>query len=115
MTNTDLIARLERADEMTVELFRIASDECPPVVSVADFREWSKKFQRLIEAEAWTDAALLLVPEGNYAHILFKADGSGLAAIGKLATSDPTDTGTISAATPALALLIAILRTKEVA
>lgn len=75
------------------------------------------------------DAALTLVPSDvDYVHILVNRPGAfmvytaptestntGKAAVGRLVTSDPHDSHTISAATPALALCIAALKARQAA
>ena len=57
----ELIARLESADGPDRELFMLAYAACFPALR---FDGHPQRFMAMLDAEAWTSAAEMLVPEG---------------------------------------------------
>lgn len=111
----DLIEKLEKADKPTVQLFNGCFNAL--FGEPRDVPEWKEpwfRFSRLVDAEAWTDAALTLVPEGLFWHV----------ACGKVRPDEPLGGAQVvvpnsdevigegEAITPALALCIAALKAR---
>ena len=67
------------------------------------------KFYRFLDAEAWTDAALILVPEGKCWHIRYDPRLTGATVMDQ----DGFNQHHTLAETPALALLEACLEARE--
>ena len=110
----DLITRLEAATEPTPALFYDAYVAVFDRLT-ADDGERGARFEQLVRAEAWTDAALMLVPEGLGWRVGANPGASKYA--GEAEIEDPKDGGwqfTVEAngRSPALALCIAALRAR---
>lgn len=79
------------------------------------FPDWDKwnvvrlRFRRFLDAEAWTDAALILVPEGKCWHIRYDPRLTGATVMDQ----DGFNQHHTLAETPALALLEACLEARE--
>ncbi len=83
--------------------------EAAKAMSIDDFTAWDAKrrpFDRLLDAEAWTSAAEMLVPEGQFWHVYCKVTGRATAYLG-------TKVKHVRALTPATALLAAVVRSTE--
>lgn len=115
-----LADRCEKATGPDLGLMREAYDACLPrqLPSSAGTIRWSRhylRFSRLIEAEAWLDAAMTLVPEGFMWRVQSWPDGVNEAILekgaGDFGAIDARHTETF-AATPALALCAAALRAR---
>lgn len=75
---TDLIERLERADGPSWELFQEAwlavHHDGYGLENERDTCRLCERFNRMLDAEAWTDAALMLVPDGWTGFVAVDAD-----------------------------------------
>lgn len=108
----DLIARVEAAEGPSFSLFAEAFEAMHGGRSALG-RKWSE-FCALIEAEAWLDAAMTLVPVGFHASInIGRVNIVVLTGESDDPMSAPPDYEA-TAATPALALCAAALKAREV-
>ena len=110
-----LIAKLEAATEPDRSLFEEAY-EAAWGRPCWDDGERGERFQRFLDAEAWTDAALSLVPEGCGWAVDAGIYGASWCDVET--TDGDYVTGTYDcpgAATPALALVIAALKARRAA
>ncbi|SMC45510.1 hypothetical protein [Novosphingobium sp. B1] len=103
-------------DWMTWDDARISEQRAEDQMAFTRWNDWrlitQARFRRFLDAEAWTDAALMLVPEGMmewHAGKHFKGGGSAYMLDGKV-LRDPIY---VTAETPAHALLAACLKAKE--
>lgn len=116
-----LIANLERATEPTVDLFRRAFVAVHGLPGIdrgpePDSTMRLARFCSFVAAEAWTDAALMLLPDRCDAEIRTKIphveDDTATASVCRWDDEGcvSTDFWDAAAASPAIALLIAALR-----
>lgn len=106
----DLIARLEAATELTLELFVEVQATLRPSISDED---WARSYA-MVRAEAYESAALTLVPEGLM-WTVSQHDTEGRAGAVSIFHRDETGERVTCcpltvAATPALAIVIAALK-----
>lgn len=101
-----LAGRVERAEAATVSLFMAAGLTLYPPPNKAPPAGWT----RLLEAGAFTDAALAMMPEGwSFFLASVLDDGRTLVALGR---GEPRELEYGTARTLALALLAAVLRAR---
>ena len=101
-----LLHRVETAPEPSVELFEEVA-VLLKASSQASISSWWKTWDRLLDAQAWTSAAEMLVPDG----FLWAVDGLDGSWEGCVAPNGPIDYFRyVTAAHPSLALLAAILK-----
>lgn len=126
MTIASLIERLEKTSEPSIELFEAAYVACFGAVDWGDpnsYRPFSI-FLEFMKIGAWTDAALTLVTKGWTWQVSNRAPkphagrayihNGELINVGGGMTPNPKYRGAeTTAATPAIALVITALRTRE--
>jgi hypothetical protein len=112
----DLIARLEAAGP---EMQRDVLGDAWDCIARTNGHDWASanagKFCRLIDAEAYVDAALMLVPEGCFVGFLMDGEKDGWIACCQPAGPDlePPTLRWSNAATPALAIAVAALKATD--
>lgn len=120
MTTAELIEKLERAEGPSRELFGAAFNilNRAPHTSFEALNAHAAKsmrFKKLLDAEAWESAALMLVPEG-WGWLVTQERPSRLAEA-SISPPDGEPFGPTSVyadgSTPAIALVIAALKAKE--
>lgn len=112
---TDLIQRVEAAKEPRRELFGEAFKVLHPTFDSLNWRQTPGleqlyyRFAAMLDAQAWTSAAEMLVPEGWGFNIVMHTDKAASVRL----FSDGPVTDVIRAAHPSLALLAAVLRAER--
>lgn len=109
---TSIVARLEKATGPDDELFyECAHMAFGPSHNLTDIARWNR-FSQLVESEAWTDAALMLVPEGLEWSVGRNSDGSFGAAVGNTVDLGDVEVAQQIKGGPAIALCIAAMKAR---